>query len=140
MDRLDDGSDSDAGDAYFSLVPDEDRRRYWAETAWGNDLEAESVLFADRGSEAELCREMRLSELWSHCQSGFFTFDEFRELSALIAEVDGIRGSLCVDCAMLDRPNVSANWALADTALCRGHLRFRLGHAQIDGGGSQRPQ
>jgi hypothetical protein len=46
---------------------------------------------------------------------------------------------LCVDCAMLDRPNVSANWALATTTLCRGHLRFRLAHAHIDGGSTSRP-
>ena len=38
--------------------------------------------------------------------------DEFLELSALITEVGGIPGLLCVDCAMLDRPNVSANWSL----------------------------
>ena len=66
-------------------------------------------------------------------------FEEFRELSALIAEVDGLRGSLCIDCAMLDRPNVSANWSLSNTNLCRGHLRFRLAHAQIDGGGRYHP-
>jgi hypothetical protein len=40
---------------------------------------------------------------------------------------------------MLDRPNVAANWALAGTTLCRGHLRFRLGYARIDGGGAHRP-
>ena len=40
---------------------------------------------------------------------------------------------------MLDRPNVSANWSLGNTNLCRGHLRFRLAHAQIDGGGHYRP-
>jgi hypothetical protein len=40
---------------------------------------------------------------------------------------------------MLERPNVSANWALATTTLCRGHLRFRLGHAQIEGGSAHRP-
>ena len=72
------------------------------------------------------------------CESGFFTLAEFRELSALIAEVDGLRGSLCIDCAMLDRPNVSANWSLGNTNLCRGHLRFRLAHTQIDGGGHYR--
>ena len=53
--------------------------------------------------------------------------------------VDGLRGSLCIDCAMLDRPNVSANWSLGNTNLCRGHLRFRLAHAQIDGGGQYHP-
>jgi hypothetical protein len=31
---------------------------------------------------------------------------------------------------------VSANWALGDTMLCRGHLRFRLGHARIDEDGA----
>ena len=79
---------------------------------------------------------MRLSELWERCQRGQLTMDEFFELSALITEVNGITGSLCVDCAMLDRPNVSSNWALATTTLCRGHLRFRLGYARIDGGGA----
>ena len=64
---------------------------------------------------------------------------EFLELSVLVTEVDGIRGSLCADCAMLGRPNVSANWVLASTFLCRGHLRFRLGHAEIDGGGTHQP-
>ena len=70
------------------------------------------------------------------CQDRPFTMDEFLELSMLVTEVNGIRGALCTDCAMLDRPNVSANWALATTHLCRGHLRFRLGHAEIDGGGA----
>ena len=65
--------------------------------------------------------------------------DEFLELSVLVSEVEGIRGSLCADCAMLGRPNTSANWALATTTLCRGHLRFRLGHAEIDGGGRHQP-
>ena len=40
---------------------------------------------------------------------------------------------------MLDRPNVSANWSLGNTNLCRGHLRFRLAHAEIDGGGRYHP-
>ena len=78
----------------------------------------EKALFATRSAEAELGREMRLSELWEHCQQGQLTMDEFFEFSALITEVNGITGSLCVDCAMLDRPNVSSNWALATTTLC----------------------
>jgi hypothetical protein len=144
MNRFD-GYDSDAEseEFYFSLVPDEERRRYAIERGWSHQSDDRfmdgSVLFADRGAELELRREMRLSELWARCQSGFFTLEEFRELSGLIAEVDGLRGSLCIDCAMLDRPNVSANWALANTSLCRGHLRFRLAHAQIDGGGTYHP-
>ena len=52
------------------------------------------------------------SELWGACQDRPFTMDEFLELSVLISEVEGVRGSLCTDCAMLGRPNVSANWAL----------------------------
>jgi hypothetical protein len=140
MDRDDEGLEPAAGQFDFDPQPSDETRRYWAETVWGEELDEETpLLFAERGAEAELCREIRLSELWGRCQSGFFTMDEFCELSTLISEVDGLRGTLCVDCAMLDRPNVSANWALANTSLCRGHLRFRLGHAQIDGGGSYRP-
>ena len=80
---------------------------------------AGSVLFADHGAELELRREIRLSELWVRCESGFFTLEEFRELSALIAEVDGLRGSLCIDCAMLDRPTSAptGRWA---TRTCAG--------------------
>jgi hypothetical protein len=143
VDRFDDGSDQEAGEFYFRLVPNEERRRFWAETAWLHDADDDDVLanpmlFADRGSEAELCREIRLSELWGHCERGCLTMDEFIELSGLISDVTGIRGALCLACAKLDRPNVSANWALANTTLCRGHLRFRLGHAQIEEGGSHR--
>jgi hypothetical protein len=148
MGRDDDGYDDDeAGDHeteafYISLVPDEARRRYWAERGRcdqrEDELPAGSVLFADRDAEMELRREIRLSELWNRCQGGLCTIEEFRQLSTLITQVDGIRGSLCIDCAMLDRPNVSANWALASTMLCRGHLRFRLSHAHIDGGSSSR--
>ncbi len=108
-------------------------------TAQTTTSDDEKALFATRSAEAELGREMRLSELWEHCQQGQLTMDEFFELSALITEVNGITGSLCVDCAMLDRPNVSSNWALATTTLCRGHLRFRLGYARIDGGGAPHP-
>jgi hypothetical protein len=144
MNRFDEyDSDEESEQFYFSLVPDEERRRYWAERGWSqrvdDDFMAGSVLFADRSAELELRREIRLSELWGRCESGVFTLEEFRELSALIAEVDGLRGSLCIDCAMLDRPNVSANWSLSNTNLCRGHLRFRLAHAQIDGGGRYHP-
>jgi hypothetical protein len=90
------------------------------------------------GAEADLSNEIRLSELWDHCEVGCLSMDEFFELSALIGEVQGITGSLCVDCDMLCRPNVSANWALAATTLCRSHLRFRLGHVRIDGGTGRR--
>ena len=98
-----------------------------------------ALLFADDGSEAELCSEIRLSELWGCCESGCLAMDEFFELSALITEVPGLPGCLCADCDMLGRPNVSVElgtWPL--TALCRSHLRFRLGHVQIDGGTSRR--
>jgi len=135
--------DYDAEELYLSLIPDEERHRFWSESVWSDPIDDEfqldSLLFAHRGAEVELSREIRLSELWASCQDRPFTMDEFLELSVLISEVEGLRGSLCADCAMLGRPNVSANWALAITALCRGHLRFRLGHAQIDGGGTHQP-
>ena len=136
-------SDCDAEELYLSLIPDEERHRFWSESFWSDgvddELRPESVLFADRRAEVELRREIRLSALWGSCQERPFTMDEFLELSVLITEVEGVRGSLCVDCAMLGRPNVSANWSLGNTTLCRGHLRFRLGHAKIDGGGNHRP-
>ncbi len=132
--------DFDAEELYLSLIPDEERHRFWSEHVWSDpiddEFQLEALLFAHRGAEAELGREIRLSELWGRSTYRPFTMDEFLELSMLISEVEGIRGSLCTDCAMLGRPNVSANWALAITALCRVHLRFRLGHAQIDGGGT----
>ena len=88
----------------------------------------------DGAVEAELAAELRLSELWGLCERGRLGMDEFFELSALITQVQGLPGSLCVDCKMLGRPNMSPNWALATTTLCRAHLRFRLDHARIDGG------
>jgi hypothetical protein len=131
-------ADVDAEALYLSLIPDEERQPFWSESVWGDPLDdelpPESLLFADSGAEAELRREMRLSDLWASCLERVFTMDEFLELSVLITEVKGIRGSLCADCAMLGRPQLSANWSLGTTRLCRGHLRFRLGHAQIDGG------
>jgi hypothetical protein len=155
MDRFDDGWEYDAEhesdfdsvfDAddveglYLSLIPDEERQRVWSERvsteAPEEEFDHDRLLFADRRAEAELGKEIRLSELWGNCLDRPFTMDEFLELSMLVTEVQGIRGSLCTDCAMLDRPCISANWALATTALCRGHLRFRLGHAEIDGGGT----
>jgi hypothetical protein len=130
----------DAEGLYLSLIPDEERDRFWSERVWADTAEDEFqhdwMLFADRRAEAELGKEIRLSELWGNLRDGPFTMDEFLELSMLVTGVNGIRGALCTDCAMLDRPNVSANWALATTNLCRGHLRFRLGHAEIDGGGT----
>jgi hypothetical protein len=140
MELFDDGWD-DAEEAYpFSIVPREVRRRFWSETTWsaqpGEQAAQGPALFADRNAESELRAEMRLSQLWNRCQDGIVTSSEFSELSHLITEVDGIRGLLCVDCATLDRPNVSSNWALGDTMLCRGHLRFRLGHARVDEDGA----
>jgi hypothetical protein len=120
--------------------PDETAAGSWPETVWSHPeapLGEGEILFADPFAETELLREMRLSELWGRCQIGVCTVREFFELSTLITEVEGIRGALCLDCAMLERPNVAANWVLSDTTLCREHLRFRLGHARIDGGGSR---
>ncbi len=132
--------DCDAEELYLSLIPDEERQRFWSESVWtepiDDEFQLDAVLFAHRGAEAELSREIRLSELWGACQDRPLAMEEFLELSVLISEVDGVRGSLCTDCAMLGRPKVSASWALGLTGLCRGHLRFRLGHAQIDGGGT----
>ena len=129
---------SDPEELWRSLIPDEEYPRYWSESAWSHDpedgQESGARLFADRAAETELTAELRLSELWARCDSGCLAMDEFFELSALITRVQGLPGSLCVDCEMLNRPNVSVNWALATTTLCRSHLRFRLGHARIDGG------
>jgi hypothetical protein len=134
--------DSDPEELWRSLVADEDYPRYWSESQWSHDAEdvlrSGALLFVDQDVEVELSNELRLSELWGLCESGRLAMDEFFELSALIAQVQGLPGSLCVDCEMLRRPNVSANWALATTTLCRAHLRFRLGHARIDGGTSRR--
>ena len=129
---------SDPEELWRSLIPDEETPRYWSESVWSHDTEDRSesgaVLFADGGAELELGAELRLSELWARCERGCLGMGEFFELSALITQVQGIPGSLCVDCEMLHRPNVSVNWALATTTLCRSHLRFRLDHARIDGG------
>ena len=94
--------------------------------------------WGEAAAEAELGNELRLAELWGLCDRGSLAMDEFFELSALIARVEGLPGALCLDCAMLRRPNVSPNWALATTTLCRAHLRFRLSHARIDGDASRR--
>ena len=130
---------SDPEELWRSLIPDEQYPRYWSESVLSQDPEEDGtesggLLFVDGDAENELTAELRLSELWARCDSGCLAMDEFFELSALITQVQGIPGSLCVDCEMLNRPNVSANWALATTTLCRSHLRFRLGHARIDGG------
>jgi hypothetical protein len=140
MELFDDGSE-EAEEAFsFNVVPREMRRRFWSETMWSAPSDAPgepgSVLFSDRNAENELRAEMRLSQLWNRCRAGVVTTAEFGELSRLITRVDGIRGLLCMDCATLGRPNVGANWALGDTMLCRGHLRFRLGHAPIGGDGA----
>jgi hypothetical protein len=133
--------DSEPDALWRSLIADEEYPRYWSESVWSHGaddaLEPGSLLFADRGAEVDLSNEMRLSELWDYCEMGCLCMEQFFELSALIGEVQGISGSLCVDCDMLGRPNVSANWGLAATTLCRAHLRFRLGHARIDGGTSR---
>jgi hypothetical protein len=134
--------DSDPEELWRSLIADEEYPRYWSENVWSHGAaglpEIGALLFADSGSEADLCNEIRLSELWGFCESGCLAMDEFFELSALITEVLGLPGCLCADCDMLGRPNVSPNWALATTNLCRSHLRFRLGHVRIDGGTSRR--
>ena len=130
----------DAEGLYLSMIPDEERQRFWSERiadTMEDEFQYERLLFADRRAEVELGKEIRLSELWGDCRDRPFTMDEFLELSMLVTEVNGIRGALCTDCAMLGRPSVSANWALASTTLCRGHLRCRLGHAEIDGGSHQ---
>jgi hypothetical protein len=133
---------SDPEELWRSLIADEEYPRYWSENVWSHGTtgapEIGALLFEDQGSEAELCNELRLSELWGFCESGCLAMDEFFELSALITEVLGLPGCLCADCDMLGRPNVRANWALATTNLCRAHLRFRLGHVRIDGGTSRR--
>jgi hypothetical protein len=149
MELYDDAWDDD--EAYsFGIVSRELRRYFWSESAWGasgspssTDADADGeadgqsvpVLFSDGGAEHELRAEIRLSQLWNRCRAGIVSSAEFSELSHLITAVDGIRGLLCMDCTTLDRPNVSANWALGDTMLCRGHLRFRLGHAHVEGDG-----
>jgi hypothetical protein len=130
--------DSDPEELWRSLIADEQYPRYWSENVWspGQDdaSEAGALLFVDPEAESELANELRLSELWDLCESGCLAMHEFFELSALITQVQGLPGSLCADCDMLGRPNLRANWALALTTLCRAHLRFRLGHARIDGG------
>ena len=73
-------------------------------TLAGDELQPDSLLFADQGAEAELCEELRLSELWGGCPERPFTMDEFLELSVLVTDVSGIHGVLCADCAMLERP------------------------------------
>jgi hypothetical protein len=129
---------SDPEELWRSLVADEEYPRYWSESVWSHHAEDVSesgpLLFPDGDAETELTHELRLSELWGHCESGCLAMDEFFELSALITQVQGLPGSLCLDCDMLGRPNASPNWALTTTTLCRAHLRFRLGHARIDGG------
>ena len=134
--------DSDPEALWRSLVADEDSPTYWSESVWSHDTEVAArpgaLLFMHPDAEAELSNELRLSELWDLCESGLLALDEFFELSALIGQVQELPGSRCADCEMLRRPNVSPNWALATTTLCRAHLRFRLGHARIDGGTSRR--
>jgi hypothetical protein len=147
MESIDEGSDDAAPEAdldsrpeelWRSLVSDEEYPRYRSESVWNLDAEDRlapgPLLFADLADEGDLGNELRLSELWGHCESRCLSTEEFIELSALLMEVRGIPGSLCVDCDMLGRTSVAANWALAATHLCGAHLRFRLGHARIDRG------
>lgn len=133
---------SDPEELWRSLIAAEEHPRYWSESVWSHDpdhvFEDRDLLFADRSAETQLCHEIRLSELWGLCETEGLAMGEFFELSSLITEVHGIPGSLCADCDMLGRPNVSPNWALATTSLCEAHLRFRLDHARIDGGTSRR--
>src|SRR5271170_5636589 len=76
--------DSDPEELWRSLVADEEHPRYWSESAWSHDAEdvlrAGALLFRDRDAEAELCRELRLSELWGLCEGGRLAMDEFFEL------------------------------------------------------------
>jgi hypothetical protein len=129
---------SDPEELWRSLIADEEYPRYWSESVWSHSAqdvsESGPLLFADRDAETELTNELRLAELWGRCESGCLAMEEFFELSALITQVQGIPGSLCLDCDMLGRPNARPNRALATTTLCRAHLRFRLDHARIDGG------
>jgi hypothetical protein len=133
---------SDPEELWRSLIADEEYPRYWSESVWTHDpdhaFDKSGPLFVDRTAETQLCNEIRLSELWGLCEIGGLAMGEFFELSALITDVRGIPRSLCADCDMLGRPNVNSNWALATTGLCAAHLRFRLGHARIDGGTSRR--
>ena len=154
--------DMDPEALYLSLLSDEERQRTWPETRWGSPFDDDRsddvgphyvgpcgdgesatgpgadtfdeppLLFRDHVAEAELRQEMRLSELWGHCEGGALPMSEFLELARLVGEVEGVPGAVCDDCAMLKRPMVRGNWALATTGLCRVHLRFRIGHAGID--------
>ncbi len=131
----------DPEELYLRLLGDEERARRWPESAWavpGGEPLAEWVfesghgrLFADDEAEAELAREIRLSELWRRRQDGALTGDELEELSALVGQVEGVRGSACGDCTVLERPATIDSWALAATGLCRVHLRVRIGYAGI---------
>lgn len=132
---------SDPEELWRSLIADEEYPRYWSEGVWSEDADEDheggALLFIGPEAERALTDELRLSELWGLCERGRLGMDEFFELSALITEVQGLPGSLCVDCHMLGRPNINLNWALGTTTLCRAHLRFRLGHARIDGGSAR---
>ena len=136
-------ADYGAEDLYLSLLPDEERQRFWSESIWSDpideDFRMDSLLFTHRGSEAELSREIRLSELWGACQGRPFTMDEIpRNVRADLRggrnfAVPCPRTAPCWDAPMQVR---TGHWPT--TLLCRGHLRFRLGHAEIDGGGTHR--
>ncbi len=145
---------------YLRMISDEERQRFWPEARWESpfdDGSAEAgsrdagplgggpasvgdlgvpgdppLLFVDHAAELRLGREMRLSELWGHAERGALLTSELVELTMLVSEVEGVPGAVCADCAMLKRPSLHGNWALAITGLCRVHLRLRLGHEEID--------
>jgi len=129
-------ADSDPEALYRSLVAEEERCRDWSDSVWelpGALVPGEvGLLFPDPEAVIELGHEIRLTELWERCRGGSLPMAEFLELATLVTEVDGVPGDDCGDCAMLQRPRTPENWALGATGLCRAHLRFRLGHAEID--------
>jgi hypothetical protein len=135
-----DGGEHDAGSdpeaLYRSLIAEESRVRQWPDSVW--DLPGALVpqdvglLFPDPEDAWDLAREIRITELWERSQRGVLVMKEFLELAALAAQVDGVPGDACGDCAVLERPPTPDSWPLGATGLCRSHLRFRLGHARID--------
>ena len=132
-----------AEDLYLSLIPDEERQRYWSESVWSDPIDEEfrpdSLLFAHRGAEAELLPgDPSLRALGCVPRPALHDGRIPRAVGADLRSGRYSRLAAARHCAMLGRPNASANWELAATSLCRGHLRFRLGHAEIDGGGRHR--
>jgi hypothetical protein len=131
MDRLDDGFDEESGEFFFGFDADEDLRRKLAkEAGWPDHLEdellAHAMLFDTTHIEAAFASELRLTELWSLSHGGAFLEEDYRELTTLIFEATELHHVACVDCAAMGKDNVSGNWAVANTGLCKGHLRYRL--------------